>query len=191
MLNTAHVVAAWSMPRYTPDDIRTIFATSDDFNQIFEAFEDAVSQKLSDVDLYRRLFWNSALSPDEVCLFGEKLAHEFESLAYDVFMWMASVFEVTYSSYDNFELAMRYFRKAAAASPGEVTPYIEASECYEPDINIPPIDQLLAFLRSGIPKVEEKRPLLEQIAYLYEMTGDEDQGRYYRRLADDIGRSTN
>ena len=179
------------MARYTPDDIRTIFATSSDFNEIFEAFEDAVSLGLVDVNLYRLLFWNNALSPDEVCLFGEKLAAEFKSMAYDVYMWLASVFEVTYSSYDNFELAMRYFRKATEASPGEVAPYIEASECYDPDLNIPPITQMLPFLKSGVQRVKDKRSLLERIAYLCEITGDEDQGRYYRRLADDIGRSRN
>ncbi len=179
------------MPRYTPDDIRTIFATSNDFNEIFEAFEDAVEQGLTDVELYRLLFWNNALSPDEVCLFGEKLAREFPDLAYDVYMWLASVFEVTYSSYDNFELAMKNFRKAAAASPQEVSPYIEASECYDPDLNIPPIKQMLEFMKGGIPKVTDKRPLLVRIAYLCEIIGDEDQGRYYRRLADDIGRGRN
>jgi len=179
------------MSRYTPDDIRTIFSTSDDFNEIFEAFEDAIDQGLTDVDLYRLLFWNSALSPDEVCLFGEKLAGVYPDMAYDVYLWLASVFEVTYSSYDNFELAMRYFQKAAESSPREVTPYIEASECYDPDLNIPPIMQMMKFLRGGIPKVRDKRPLLERIAYLFEITGDEEQGRYYRRLADDIGRSRN
>ncbi len=179
------------MSRYTPDDIRTIFATSNDFNEIFEAFEFAVAERMTDVDLYRRLFWNSALSPDEVCLFGEKLASEFPEMAYDVYMWLASVFEVTFSSYDNFELAMTYFQKAATASPEEVTPYIEASECYDPDLNIPPFAQLILFMRSGIQRVSEKRTLLERLAYLYEITGDEEQGRYFRRLADDIGRTRN
>lgn len=179
------------MARYSSDDIRNIFSTSSDFNEIFDAFEEAIGQGLKDVELYRQLFWNSALSPDEVCLFGEKLAATFVDLAFDVFMWLASVFEVTYSSYDNFELAIKYYQKAARARPTEVAPFIDASDCYDPDLNIPPLDMLLKFLRTGIPSVENKKALLQRLAYLYELGGDEEMAKYYRRLSDDIGRIKN
>ncbi len=173
------------------DDLRTIFSTSDDFNVIFDAFEDALRQQIKDLALYRLLFWNSALSPDEVRLFGDRLAKEFLDLAYDVHLWLASVFEVTYSAYDNFELALLYYRKAAEARPEEVEPYVNAADCYEPDLNIPPADQLLSFLRSGLPVVSNKKVLLGRLSYLCEMIGDEKQARYYRTLADDLERSRN
>ena len=175
----------------SPDDIRAIFATSGDFNEIFDAFEAAVAMGLKDVEMYRILFWNNALSPDEVRLFGEKLAISFPDIAYDVYYWVASVFEVTYSSYDNFELALLYYRKAAVARPEEVAPYLDAADCFNPDLNIPPADQLLSFLRSGIPLVTNKISLLQRLAYICEMTGDQDQSQYYRRLADDIRRLRN
>ena len=178
------------LPR-TPDEIRAVFATSGDFNEIFDAFEVAVAMGLKDVELYRVLFWNTALSPDEVRLFGEKLAASYTDIAYDVYAWLASVFEVTYSSYDNFELALLYYRKAAGARPEEVAPYLDAADCYNPDLNIPPADQLLSFLRSGIPLVSNKKSLLHRLAYICEMTGDQEQSQYYRRLADDIGRLRN
>ena len=79
------------MPRFTLDEIRDKFANGKDFNEIFDAFEDALKQNLQDVELYRLLFWNSALSPDELCLFGEKLAKEFHNLAYETYMWLANV----------------------------------------------------------------------------------------------------
>ena len=96
------------MPRFTLDEIRSKFANGKDFNEIFDAFEDALMQGIQDVELYRLLFWNSALCPDELCLFGEKLAKEFPNLAYETFMWLANVFEATYSSSDNFPLAFPY-----------------------------------------------------------------------------------
>ena len=71
------------MPRYSIDELRHIFTNSTDFNDLFEAFQDALEQKIREVDLYRLLFWNNALSPDELCLFGEKLASEFPEIAYD------------------------------------------------------------------------------------------------------------
>jgi hypothetical protein len=62
------------MPRFTPDEIRSKFANSTDFNELFDAFTDAINQRIQDVELYRLLFWNHSLGPDELCLFGEKLA---------------------------------------------------------------------------------------------------------------------
>jgi hypothetical protein len=95
---------------YTIDEIRRCFSTSRDFNEIFDVFQSALSQKLKDVEPYRLLFWNHSLTPDEVRLFGEKLANEFPDLAYDVYLWLASIFEVTLSSVDNYELAVHYYQ---------------------------------------------------------------------------------
>jgi hypothetical protein len=179
------------MPRFTLEEIRNKFANSTDFNEIFDAFEDALEQKIQDVVLYRLLFWNNSLAPDELCLFGEKLAKEFPNLAYDTFMWLASVFEVTYSSYDNFELAMKYYRKAARAKPSEESPYLDAADCYDPDLNIPPVDSLITFLKAGLKQVEQKKNVLLRLSYLFQVSGNQQQADYYRSLADDLGRSKN
>jgi hypothetical protein len=175
------------MPRFTLDEIRSKFAEGKDFNEIFDAFEDALKQGVQDMELYRLLFWNTALSPDEVCLFGEKLAREFKNLAFETFMWLASVFEVTYSSCDNFDLAMRYYRKAAQARPEEIQPYLDAADCHEPDLNIPPFVLLVEFLKEGINLVADKKTLLHRLSYLHQMHGDQKQADFYRNIADDLG----
>lgn len=179
------------MPRFTLDEIRFTFANSTDFNEIFDAFEEALAQKIQDVELYRLLFWNNSLAPDELCLFGEKLAKEFPDISYDTFMWLASVFEVTYSSYDNFELAIKYYRKAAQARLTEADPYLDAADCYDPDLNIPPIDVLIDFLKEGVKQVTNKKTLLQRLSYLFQLIGDQEQSDFYRNLADDLGRSQN
>ncbi|MGD1045668.1 MAG: hypothetical protein ABR936_10135 [Bacteroidota bacterium] len=179
------------MPRFTVDEIRSRFAKGKDFNEIFDAFEDALIQGIQDVELYRLLFWNSALSPDELCLFGEKLAKEFPNLAYETYMWLASVFEATYFLSDNFELAMQYYRKAAAAKPEEVQPYLDAADCHDPELNIPPLYWLVEFLKLGINLVKDKKTLLHRLSYLYQMHGDQKQADFYRTLADDLGRNQN
>lgn len=177
------------MPRYSIDELRHIFANSTDFNDLFEAFQDALEQKLQEVELYRLLFWNNSLSPDELCLFGEKLAREFPAIAYDTYMWMASVFEVTYSAYDNFELAIKYYRKSASVKPNEPDPYLDACDCYDPDLNIPPVDILIDFLKEGLDHVGNKKALMLRLARLYELSGDEERSEYYRRLAEESGGS--
>jgi hypothetical protein len=128
-----------AMPKLSIDEIRRRFETGTAFNAVFDAFQQAVDQRLQDMELYRQLFWNKFLSSDEICLFGQKLAHEFPHMAYDIYFWLASVFAVNYSVRDNYELALNYFEKAATAKPDQPAPYLDAANCYEPDLNIPPL----------------------------------------------------
>jgi tetratricopeptide (TPR) repeat protein len=177
------------MPKFTIEELREKFSKSTDFNEVFDAFEDALEQQLEDVELYRLLFWNHALTPDELCLFGEKLAREFRSIAYDVYMWLASVFEVTYSSYDNYDLCIEYYRKAAHVKPTEPDPYLDACDCYEPDLNIPSIDVLIDFVKSGLEHVKNQKSLYSRLSYLYQLAGDNDLSEYYRQKAEEGGTS--
>ena len=55
-------------------------------------------------------------------------------------MWMANVFEAVFSSQDNFEHSLMYYQKAASVKPAVPDPYLDACDCYEPDLNIPPIE---------------------------------------------------
>lgn len=177
----------YPMPSSSKEEIQRRFSTSKDFNEIFDAFEDAIIQRIDDIEIYRLLFWNHSLTPDERCLFGEKLVQEFPAVAYDVYMWLANVFEVTYSMYDNYELAIEYYKKAASVRPGEPDPYLDAADCYEPDLNIPPIDVLIEFLKDGVQYLANPKSVYHRLSYLYQMAGDSDLSEYYRTKADELG----
>lgn len=169
------------MSGLTIHDIRRRFETSTDFNEIFEAFEHALRQKIDDIELYRQLFWNHSLTPDELRLFGEKLSREFTHISYDVFMWLASVFEATTAANDNYELAVEYYRKAAHSQPGRLEPYLYAADCYEPDLNIPPIAVLISFLKEGTQNVPAPKLLFQRLAHLYETVGNDEMTDFCRR----------
>jgi tetratricopeptide (TPR) repeat protein len=175
------------MAALTRDDIRQRFASSTNFNEIFDAFESSITQKIDDVELYRILFWNDSLGPDEIMLFGEKVAKDFPHIAYDVYMWLANVFELLYSSHDNFEQALAYYEKAAAVKPSEPDPYLDACDSYNPDLNIPPISSLIEFLKIGVECVHNRKSLCQRLAHLYHLYGDEDLAEYYRVKADESG----
>jgi hypothetical protein len=173
------------MSPYSLDDIRQTFSTSTDFNEIFDVFQAALRQKIDDVEPYRLLFWNQSLTPDEIRLFGEKLAAEFATLAYDVYLWLASVFEVTSSADDNYELALYYYMKASTIRPQEVDPYLDACDCYDPDLNIPPLMALVDFLRRGVDSVPHPEVLYRRLAQLYDLAGDVERSEWCRRKADE------
>jgi len=176
------------MAKLSLDEIRSIFTNSKDFNQIFDAFESVINNKNDDIELYRQLFWNKSLTPDELCLFGEKLAKEFPQIAYDVYMWLANVFELTFFQYDNYELALTYYKKAAQCKPNEPDPYLDACDCYEPDLNIPPVDQLIEFCKLGTQHVLQPKALYLRLARLYSIVGDEDLSLYYQTKASESGK---
>jgi len=174
------------MPHFSAEDIRRRFSTSTDFNEIFDAFEDALAQRIDDIEVYRLLFWNHSLSPDELCLFGEKLAQVFPPMAYDVYMWLANVFEVTYAMYDNYELAVEYYRKAAVVRPQEPDPYLDAADCYEPDLNIPPLDVLIDFLKEALEHVSNARSVCQKLSVFYQTAGDLELSEYYRKKSEEF-----
>jgi hypothetical protein len=171
--------------KHSLDEIRRCFSSSTDFNEIFDMFQAAIAQKVEDVEPYRLLFWNNALTTDEVRLFGEKLATEFPNLAYDVFLWLASIFEVSQSGTDNFDLAVQYYQKAAGARPAEPDPYLDACDCYDPDLNVPPLPQLIEFVKHGLQHMNNPGILYRRLAQLYELSGDPDEAERCRRRADD------
>jgi len=172
-------------PQRSIEEIRRCFATSKDFNEIFEVFQDALSQRVADIEVYRKLFWNHSLTPDELQLFGEKLAREFPSLAYEVYMWLASIFGITHAMEDNYELALQYYRKAATVKPVEIDPYLDAADCYEPDLNIPPLHTLINFLKQGIQSVPTPKALYHRLAHFYDISGNDEMNSFYQRMAND------
>ena len=172
------------MQAYSLEEIRQCFSSSTDFNEIFDVFQSALAQRVTDLEPYRLLFWNPSLTPDEVRLFGEKIAGEFPAMAYEVFSWLAGTFEATYSSSDNHELAVHYYRKAAAVNPAEAEPYLKVCDCYEPDLNIPPAAGIIEFVKSGLPHVADPAPLYRRLADLFMQIGDQEQSQFYRLKAD-------
>ncbi len=173
------------MSKLTIDEIRKRFDSSKEFNEIFDAFEQALEQRIDDIEVYKLLFWNNSLKAEELCLFGEKLAKEFTHISYDAYMWLANVFEVTHSVYDNYELALRYYRKAADAKPDVPEPYLDAADCYEHDLKIPPLHSLIDFLKQGAGTVTQPRELHKRLSNLYELAGNDEMCKYFKRKAEE------
>ena len=141
--------------------------------------------RLDDFELYQLLFWNHSLTPDELCLFGEQLAKEFPILAYETFMFLAKVFEVTHSMIDNHERAFHYYKKAASGHPEKSEPYMNAAECYEPDLNIPPLSAIIDFFKKGAQHATKPKIFYRKLAEYYDILGNDEMRNYYRRLSEE------
>jgi hypothetical protein len=83
--------------------------------------------------------------------------------------------------YDNFDLAITYYKKAAEKKPHEPAPYIDAANCFDRDLKIPAADILIDFLKKGVNHVNDPRPLYERLADLYETVDNDEMTKFYRR----------
>ena len=178
------------MPELSKEEIRRRFEQSKEFNELFDTFDHAVQHRYDDLELYKMLFWNPTLTPDELCLFGEKLAKEFPPLAYDTYMWLADIFEVTYSMYDNHVRSLEYFQKAASVRPNESATYLAAAKCYKPDLNIPPLSLLITFLKQGANQSDRPKVVYQRLIELYEYAANDEMIEYYKRKLDEGSAST-
>ena len=73
--------------------IERIFRNSNNSDEIFDAFTEAVKEKIDDVNLYKILLGNHSLSKDEIIMYAEKLCKEFPHHKYEIYMWVASIFQ--------------------------------------------------------------------------------------------------
>lgn len=173
------------MDKQPIDEIRRQFELATEFNDIFDAFEQALELQIDDIDLYKILFWNKSLSPDEVALFADQLVKKFPSLAYEAYMWLGEMSALTLASEDNFDHAMDYYKKAALEKPSAVEPYVKAVLCYDPDIKIPPAQNLIELVKTGISHVADPKILYQRLAFLYDQLGNDEMTQYYKRLSEE------
>ena len=173
------------MDKLSLDEIRRRFEFASEFNDLFDAFEQAIGQELDDIDLYKKLFWNKSLSSDGVALFAEQLAKRFPYLAYNTFLWLGEMYALTVAADDNFDRALMYYRKASAANPKAIEPYLNAVSCYDPDVKIPPAQVLIEFLKTGVEHVPDNRIICKRLSYLYAQLGNDEMTQYYKRLGDE------
>ncbi|MEK7819061.1 MAG: hypothetical protein AAB255_04630 [Bacteroidota bacterium] len=177
------------MLQLSKEEIKQRFANSTDFNEIFDAFQISINLKIDDVELYRQLFWNKSLSEDEIILFGEKLAIEFPQISFDIFIWMANVFETLFGKKDNLENAFTYYKKASIVEPTNEKPFIDVCNAYNQDLNIPPIENLIEFLKNGVELVNKKGIVYKNLSNLYQLKGDIYQATFYKARATEFGES--
>ncbi|MDZ7764531.1 MAG: hypothetical protein U5K00_08905 [Melioribacteraceae bacterium] len=107
-------------------DIEQIFRSSNDSNELFDAFQTALSLEIDDVELYKILLGNPTLSFDEIAMYTEKLANEFNKFGFDIYLWTAKLLETKSLNIDALETALHYYAKAAQINP---TDYYSFHKC--------------------------------------------------------------
>jgi len=168
------------LQEYSPESIKSIFRSSGDFNELFEAFRAAIDKGLNDLDTYRELFWNQSLKPEEMMFFSKKLGDVFPSIGFETYIWLSDVLSSRYDTEETIEIAFLCLKKAYEFNPKSIQPFVLACDLFDEDLRIPTLQSIVEFLKRGLETVENPVPLFERLATFYSAMGNDELARYFR-----------
>ena len=176
------------MTRVSKKYIENIFRNSVSPDELFDTFGIALQKKIQDMNIYRILLWNKALSPDEIIMFAEKICKENPNGCFHIYNCVGKIFSSTSVYGELNEKAMRYFKKAADANPTAHEPYLAIIKLYNPDLNIPDFNLVIKATNKGLETVEKKSKLCFAISKFYKLNGDVESGNKYQMLGENYQR---
>lgn len=164
------------------EEIEKIFRSSNDSNDIFDAFQASISLKINDVELYKILIGNPTLSFDEIAMYTEKLASEFPNFSFELYLWTAQLLETKSLNIDALETALHYYAKAARINPTDHTPFANAINLYNYEMDFNLNELIEEFVKSGIDTAKQKSYVYKTLADHFKKKGDTDSQKKYLRL---------
>jgi hypothetical protein len=168
----------------TKNKIENVFRFSNNSDEIFDAVDSAIRNKYCDIELYKILLGNPALSKDELIMFAEKLSREFTICCYDLYIWTAKIFGNNYLDNYNLEKSLHYLKKASDKEPAKHEPYIAALKLYNYDLDLPINKKIIEMLSGNFESVEHKPEIYIALADHYNRLGNLTQRNKYRALAE-------
>ena len=172
-------------------EIENIFRESNSTNELFDAFHFALSKKILDLDLFKILLANPALSRDELKLFAEKLCTVLTEKSYDIYTWSARILENKTSDLGFVEDAVSYYIKAAQTHPEKHEPFLNLIKLYNFDINFPTNKVIINFITDGLNSLQNKSKVYSALADLYKTLGDNKLMLKYKKSAEKSAREEN
>lgn len=168
----------------TKQKIESVFRNSGSSDELFDTFRLAVENRIKDEDLYKILFWNKALSVDELGMYAEKICREFPDISFNVCFDVGKILEATSVYGSNLELALSYFMKAAGKEFGSFLPYLAAASLYNKELDLPEFENLVRFLKEGLEHADQKSKICFALVDLYKAKGVEEKEKRYRKMGE-------
>ncbi len=165
-------------------EIEKIFITSSSAEELFDVFRASIENKLNDVQLYKILLRNKALSADEISMYADKICKEFPEFCYKIYFAAGQILESNsvYGIYH--ERAMNFFKKAAKANPTSHEPYLSIAGMYSAELDSPKLKNILKVIKQGIEEVHLKSKVYFALANIYKKLGDEENENLYQRMGE-------
>ncbi|MFH0734822.1 MAG: hypothetical protein V1773_09800 [bacterium] len=164
-------------------EIERIFLNASCPNALFDTFQIALKNRISDPFVYQTLLANPALSKEEITLFAETYCKEFPDNAYEVYYWVGNILEQNNKPIDRAENAVKYYKKAIKAKPERYEPYINMLNLFNYEYDYEFNKTIIKTVDEGLKKVTEKKDLLLKLADHFRNLGNESKSKLCIQLA--------
>jgi hypothetical protein len=166
------------------EKLERIFRVSDCSDELFDAFNLAVKNKIEDSELYKILLGNPALTKDEILMYTETLTQEFPNSSYELFIWTAGLFENNTFDYFSIDKSLHYYKKALDSNPVSHKPLINALKLYNYEIGLPTNSSIIDFIKENIQRIKDKKEVYLSLVGHYQKVGSLELKRKYQALAE-------
>lgn len=167
----------------TKEQIEKIFRSSNSSEELFDAFDDAIVQKLEDEELYKVFLANSVLSNDEIKFYAKKISDVFPAFSYSIALWCCELFANKEWSPENTRAAVECLEVAIEEKPEEHIPLIRLLSLYNHDMSVPTNSKIIGKVKKALPKVKNKSAVYKAIAEFYAKEGKDKLKRKYEGMA--------
>lgn len=165
-------------------EIEVIFRTSSSSDELFDAFRIAINSHIKDPEFYKTLLWNKALSTDEIAMFAEKICKEYPETSYSIYFAVGQIYSSISFYGRHLEKAFTYYRKAAEAKPEMSDPYLAVLKMYSKELDVPRLEDIMAFVQPAIEKTESRSYLCFEISAFFKKIGNKEKERTFRKLGE-------
>ncbi len=162
--------------------LENIFLTSSSSEELFDAFDTALKAEIENIEIYKILLANPALTMDEIEMYVKILSEKFPSMKYELFIWTAFILETYTNVSEYLEKATEYYAKAAEIDLTNCEPYLKMLNNYDYDLDLPANEMIINFIETGINTVKCKSKLYYALAKHYGKLGDEEMKSKYFEL---------
>ncbi|MBU2507369.1 MAG: hypothetical protein KJ799_11700 [Bacteroidetes bacterium] len=171
--------------------LEKIFRDSSSSDELFDSLNLALTKKVDSLPLYKILLANQSLSKDELIMYTEKITDDFVEHQFDLYMWLAKIFETFYSDYNATESSLYYYQKAHLAKPDVCEPLTSALTLYNYEIDYPVNKKVLKLVNTALPSVKKKSVIFGEMAKHYKKTGKKDLFEKFMSLAEKSSKKEN
>ncbi|MFA5804315.1 MAG: hypothetical protein WC879_06695 [Melioribacteraceae bacterium] len=161
-----------------------IFRNSTSPDLLFDAFQEAIKQKVKNPEIFKILLGNPALSTDEIKMFVEKLIKEFPSYAYELSIWAARIFEHNNDYHNSLEDTVHYYKRAHDYKPDSFESLIRLLQLYNYELDLPANKVILELVETRISAVQIKSKVYYALADHYKKIGDKQLEGEFLLLAE-------
>lgn len=165
-------------------EIENIFRNSTSSDELFDAFQEALRLNLRELEIFKILLANLALSTDEVKMFTEKLLKQIPESSFDICMWTAKVFGNYLLEPDRLEDAVRYYSRAISHHPSSHESQIQILNLYNYEIEVAINQKIIGIVESTVQAIDKKSKVYYALADHYKRIGNLERATKYLALAE-------